>query len=141
MIDLRPALRAILLADPSVSAMVGGSRIYPTVLPQGMKSPSIVQNLVTENIDYYVAGDVRLMMARVQLDHWSQTSDLSAQLAGLVFDRLTGYKVDDLAFGSNSPQSRITIKGIFHDQGSDNYENEALMYSRRRDYLVWYWVR
>jgi hypothetical protein len=37
MLDLPPALRTLLLADPTVSSIVGGTRVFPLRVPQGEK--------------------------------------------------------------------------------------------------------
>jgi hypothetical protein len=138
--DIRPALRAFLLADVAVSAAIttgGVSRLYPGVLPQGIAEPSIVQNLITEGSDYHMQGDSGLMQVRVQIDCWALTQDLAVSLANLVFDRLSGHS-GTIAFGSNSPQDSIVVRGVFHDTGRDDFDQLAKLHSRRRDYLIWY---
>lgn len=138
--DIRPALRAFLLADGDVSSAVGASRIYPGTLPQGVTLPSIVQNLITEGSDYHMQGDSGLMQARIQVDSWALTQDLAVSLAALVYDRLSGHR-GTIAFGSNSPQETIVVQGVFHDQGRDDYDATAKLHSRRRDFLFWYAAR
>jgi HK97 gp10 family phage protein len=69
--DIRPALRAFLLADPIVSIAVGGERIYPTVLPQGIKSPSLVYNVISEVTDHTTEGASGLVMVRMQVDAYA----------------------------------------------------------------------
>ena len=139
MIDVRIAVRAILLADPAVSAACGG-RIYPALLPQNAVLPSVVQNLVSEDIGYHMQGDDGLMSARTQLDAWAKTPDEAAKLAGLIFDRLSGFA--DRAFGYTVAGVPSTIDiVILHSQGQDSYDNIALLHSRRRDFFLWYRVR
>lgn len=135
--DIRPALRALLLGDGSISALVGGSRIYPGIMPQGITATSIVQNLITEGTAYHMQGDDGLMQARIQVDCWALTQDAAVALANLVFDRLSGYR-GVVLFGSNSPQESIVMRGVFHDQGRDDYDDIAKLHRRSRDYLFWY---
>lgn len=137
--DIRPALRAILLADSGVLAAVGGGsgRIYPGVLAQGVTAPSIVQNLITEGSNYHMQGDAGLMQARIQVDCWALTQDLAVSLAGLVFDVLSG-RSGTIAYGSDSPQRSVIVQGVFHDQGRDDYDPVTGMFARRRDYIIWY---
>jgi hypothetical protein len=141
--DLRPALRALLLGDAAVLAAVttsGVSRIYPGVLPQGITLPSIVQNLISEGSGYHMQGDDGLVQARVQLDCWALTQDAAVSLAGLVFDLLSGFH-GTVSFGSDSPQQSIVVRGVFHDQGRDDYDPVPKLFTRRRDYLIWYAAR
>jgi hypothetical protein len=139
--DVRPAIRAILLADPLVNAAVtsGGTqpRIYPVILPQGITAPSLVQNLISETTGYHMQGDDGLMTSRTQIDAWATNPDDAVHLAGLVFDCLSGY-TGIVAFGSNSPQSNMTVRGIFQDQGRDEYDSDSKMHVRHRDFMVWY---
>lgn len=135
--DIRAALRAFLLSDASISALVGGVRVYPGVLPQGTTAASIVQNLITEASDVHMQGPSGLGQARVQLDCWAQSQDAAVALANLVMDRLSGHK-GTIAFGAESPQESIVVQGIFHDQGRDDFDSVAKLHSRRRDYIINY---
>ena len=139
--DLRKAIRAFLLADSTVSTLVGATRIYPGTLPQGVAQtsvvPAVVQNLITESSDYHMQGDSGLGQARVQLDCWAQTQDEAVELANLVFDRLSGAS-GTIEFGMNSPLENVAVQGVFHDQGRDDYDSVAKLYTRRRDFLIWY---
>jgi hypothetical protein len=144
--DIRSAVRDILMSDAAVLAAVttGNSpdkpRIYPGTLPQGVTAPSIVQNIITEDVGYVMSRDDGLMLTRLQLDAWAKTPDEAVALGGLVFDCLTGFS-GTVSYGSNSPQTDVVVRAIFHDQGRDDYDATAQKYSRRRDYMVWYVVR
>jgi Protein of unknown function (DUF3168) len=138
--DIRGALRTFLLADAAINAIVttaGVSRIYPGILPQGITATSIVQNLVSELSNIAMDGPTHLGQARVQLDCWALTQDAAVALANLVMDRLNGHR-GIIAFGGNSPQDEIVVKGVFHDQGLDDYDSVAKMHRRSRDYLIHY---
>jgi hypothetical protein len=135
--DISAAIRAILLADPAVSAAVGGVRVYPGILPQGVTLPSIVQNLITEAIGYHMQGDDGLIRSRMQIDAWALTRDLAVSLANLSFETLSGYS-GIVTFGTNSPQISMVIGGVFHDQGRDDYDPTTKMFVRRRDYFFWH---
>jgi hypothetical protein len=139
--DIRGAIRALLLGDATISGMVGGTRIHPGILPQGTAQtsnvPAIVQNLISEASDYHMQGASGLGSARVQVDCWAQTPDAAVLLAGLVFDRLSGHR-GVVTYGSNSPQDEVEIKGIFHEQSRDDYDDVAKLHRRSRDYTVWF---
>lgn len=135
--DVRPAIRQILLDHPTVAGLIGSSRIYPTNLPQGVQQPSIVYSMVNEDTSYHMQGASNLVSSRYQIDAWATTADLSAELADAAKDALSGFS-GDVGYGSNSPQTFVTVQGIFQDQGRDDYDATAKLYVRRRDYFIWF---
>lgn len=135
--DIRGALRSFLLADATISGLVGGTRIYPGIVPQGITATSIVQNLISEGSDLTMDGRSGLGAARVQVDCWALSQNDAVVLANLVFDRLAGHR-GTITFGSNSPQDDVVVFGIIHEQGRDDYDPVALKHRRSRDYTVWY---
>ena len=138
--DIRPAIRSLLLADATVNGMVGGNRIYPIRLPQGQRLLSIVYNRVTERAEMDMAGWAGFGNAQMQIDSWADNPDSSTQLADAIFDVMTGFK-GDIAYGSNSPQSAVTVGGIMFVAGREDYDNEAQLFRMSRDYMVWFYQR
>lgn len=134
--DIRPALRAFLLADPQISAMVGGQRIFPLRLPQGIREPSIVYRRITEVGDHHMKGPSGLTGPRMQIDCWAPDPDQAEQLANLVKARLDGYRGPMAAPGS--PPDVIAVQGIFFDSSRDDYDGTAELYRVSRDYFVMY---
>ena len=118
--DIRPAIRALLLANPAVSTAVGGSRIYPVVLPQGQTADSVVQNLVTEASDYHLQSASGLGTARMQIDCWSLTADGAVTLGRSRRALFRG----TITFGSLS-QDTLLVRGMLLDQRRDDYDNTA----------------
>jgi hypothetical protein len=135
--DVRPALRLFLLADVTVSGLVGGTRIFPIKMPQGEKSDSVVYHRVTETADYHMQGSSGLAQARIQIDAWSTRPDGASQLANAVHDRLSGH-AGDFSFGASSPQDVLDFEAIFQVAGREDYDADADMFRMSRDYLVWY---
>jgi hypothetical protein len=127
--DIRPAMRLILLADATVSGLVGGTRIFPTTMPQGEVNPSVVYHRITEGADYVMAGGDGLLTTRLQVDAWAQKADQAAELAGAVFDRLSGFRGD---------QNGVTVQGAFMVSAREDFDSVAKMYRMSRDYEVWY---
>jgi hypothetical protein len=127
--DIRPAIRSILLADTNVSTMVGGLRIFPMTMPQGIIDPSVVYHRITEVGDYSMEGDTGLLLARLQIDSWGQKADLASQLAGFVHDVLSGFRGID---------GTVNIQGIFLLTGREDFDSVAKMYRVSRDYETWY---
>src|SRR5262245_12794687 len=135
--DIRPALRALLLADPTVSGLVGGSRIYPLVMPQGMRSPSVVYQRIAGVYPYTMDGPAGIVQSSVQFDSIAETNDAANQLANAVHDVLTGMK-GEVFYGGNSPQSSVVFQGIFQTNERDLYDSELLLHRISRDFNVWF---
>jgi hypothetical protein len=141
-IDIRGALRERLLGDSTISTLVGATRIYPGIVPQGISQigtsqPSLVQNLITEQTDYHMAGPSGLVSMRVQIDAWAKTPDEAVNLANRVKDRLSGFS-GTITWGDSTPQNSVAIQGIFAENGRDGYDDVAKMHRRGRDFIVWY---
>ena len=130
--DIRPALRAFLLADSAVNAACGG-RIYPIRLPQGMTSQSLVYTRITGSAPGKMVGQVGLSRPRIQLDAWAGTADLTSVLANAVKDRLDGYK-GPMGTGSLA----VECQGAFYESERDGFDTDAVLYFMSRDYFVWY---
>jgi hypothetical protein len=135
--DIRPALRAYLLADNAISQAVGGVRIYPTVLPQGIKAPSIVYNVISEITDHVTTGASGLVMVRMQLDAYATTPDAADELARAVKLRIDGFS-GPMPYGSNSPPDAVEVQGIFAETARSGYQPEPELYRSSRDFLIWF---
>ena len=131
--DIRAALRAFLLADPTVSGLVGGHRIHMTVLPQNQVEPSVVCTKVTETGDYHMAGDSGLGQMRMQIDSWAQAGDAATELANAVYDRLSGAR-EIIDYDSTF----INLRGAFLANGRDDYDEVTQLYRNSRDFVLWY---
>src|SRR5262245_43561507 len=105
--DIRPALRALLLSDPTVNGLVGGNRIYPSRVPQGVRDGSLVYTRIDENSDVALSGGTGLETILMQLDSWAESADETVSLGNAVYDVLMGFK-GDVSYGSNSPQNFVT---------------------------------
>ena len=135
MIDPRPGLRALMLADSAVNAAVAGTRIFPTLLPQGQTQPSIVYQRVSGFGDVATDGVTGLDRPRFQIATWAQSADQASSLADLVRAAIDGFK-GPVTYGS--PPSTIVFRGIFYDVERDAYDDIGKLYSTGRDYMVWF---
>lgn len=126
--DVRVALRSLLLSDPTVNGLVGGSRIYPVQAQQGIVDPHIVYFRVSEQEDYHLQGASGLNQTRFQFDSWAQTADQADTLARAAHDVLDGFKgaVSDVL-------QQITIA-----LARENYDSVAKLFRSGRDYFVWF---
>jgi hypothetical protein len=128
MLDLPPALRTLLLADPTVSSIVG-TRVFPLRVPQGEKGDSIVYNRVSEDTEYNLVGPSHLSVTRVQVDAWSTRVDGARLLANAVQDILSGYR---------GTVASVPVQGAFLVGGREDWDGEAQMFRVSRDYNVHY---
>lgn len=137
LVDVRAGLRALLLGDAQISTAVGATRIYPVVLPQGMKLDSIVYTRVSGQGDVTNDGPSWLVRSRVQVDAWSQQMSSAVRLANLVKERIEGFR-GPYSYGSNSPPDEIIFRGVFLENELDSYDDAAGLYRMSRDYSVWF---
>lgn len=135
--DIRLAFRALLLADPTVSSLVGGSRVYPVRPPQTQRAPSLVYLRIIDFSDYHMLGDSGLQRTSMQLDAWADTHDAAVLLADSAHDVLSGFRGRAI-YGSNSPQDYVDIRGLFQTIGRDLTDDTTQMYRMSRDYQIAY---
>lgn len=129
--DLRPALRAFLLADASIVAMVG-ARVHPVRLPQGQKEPSVVYHRISALGDHNMAGPSGLSQVRMQVDCWAASSDTAAELSDLVKARLDGFR------GPMPGSPPVEVQGIFFDNEREDFDAGMELYRMSRDYVVFF---
>jgi uncharacterized protein DUF3168 len=127
--DIRPGLRTFLLADAGVSAAVGGSRIFPNTLQQGVKDPSIVYSRVSGLADHHMQGASGLTRPRFQIDAYATTQDLATNLADLVKFRLDGY---------SGLMGSVMVQGVFFDTEREDFQADIDLHRISRDYLFWF---
>lgn len=135
--DLRPGLRAYLLADSNISSIVGGSRVYAIKLPQGQVLASIVFSKISGIGDYHLQGPSGLSRPRIQIDCWAQSTDAASALGALVKERIDGFR-GLMSYGSDSPQASVEVLGSFLDSEREDYDDTAKLYRVSLDYLIWF---
>ena len=135
--DPRVALRAYLLDDATISAAVGGTRVYGIKLPQGQTLASIVYSRISGQGDHHMEGASGLNRTRMQIDCWAQTADAADLLARQVKERIDGYR-GSILWGEDSPAEAIVVQGIFYESEREDYDDVAKMYRSSKDYLIWF---
>jgi hypothetical protein len=135
--DIRVGLRAHLLGNSEISTAVGGSRIYPVKMPQGITLTSIVYSRISDIGDHHMQGPSGLARPRVQVTSWATTVDAATTLGNLVKERLDGYR-GEMLWGGSSPQEGVIVLGIFFDSAGEQYDDTAQMYGVRQDYFIWF---
>jgi hypothetical protein len=139
--DIRPALRAYLLADSTISTAVGGTRVHPTILPQGTNGPAvpaIVYGTISEITDHHTQGASGLVMARIQIDAYAQTASAADSLARAVKERIDGFGgvMDD---GASPPGvTPVNVQGVFSENARTGYEPDSMLYRSGRDFRIWF---
>jgi hypothetical protein len=129
--DIRPALRTFVLADGLIASMVG-ARMYPIVLPQGVKEDSIVYNEVSSTGDHHNEGPSGLAQVRMQIGCWSLSADGAHALGLAVKARIDGYR---------GPMGSVDVQGVFFETWNDLYEDSTKMFGKSADYRIWYGER
>lgn len=99
-------LRALLLADAAIAALVG-RRVDWTSRPQGNALPAIVLHLIDGAEGYTLQGRDGLFRGRVQVDCWGDTARQAKMTARAVIGLLAGYR------GGG-------FQGVFHVSGADD---------------------
>lgn len=138
-ISLVPALRAFLLADAAIASAVGNSRIFPVVLRQGVRSPSIVYNLVSEITDQHMQGASGLVFSRYQIDALAVLADDARELADLIKFRIDGFRGEMMT--NESPPTVVNVQGVFSDTARTDYTSEIDLHRVSRDYFFDYGER
>lgn len=137
--DIRPALRVFLLGDAGVFALVGGNRIFPSVVPQGVRNACLVYNRVSGLGDHHMQGASGYTVARMQIAAWVDVLDAAEDLANLVKFRLDGYRGPMTAGGSHPI---VKVQGVFYD--TDNppiFDEVRKLHGVGRDYMIHYGER
>ncbi len=132
--DIRPGLFAFLAADAAIGALVtagGISRIYPVLLPQGIKLASIVYTRISGAGDYKMEGVTGYSRPRYQIAAWAPTNDVAVTLANLIKDAIDGYSG---VWGSGA--NAVAIQGVFCADQREMYDDIVQMHGAMRDYLI-----
>lgn len=128
--DIRPALREFLLGDSNISALVV-ARVYPIVLPQGVKQASVVYSRISGGGDYDMQSSTGYVRPRIQIAAWAPKADDAVTLANRVKDRIDGYSG---VMGTGL--AAVTVQGVFMADEREMYDDSVQMYGVMRDYFI-----
>lgn len=87
---IEDALRAVLIADADVSALVA-ARVWPARLPQSAALPAVVYQRVSTTGGMSLSAPAGPTRSRVQLSAWAPTFPQARQLGEAVVAALNGY--------------------------------------------------
>lgn len=136
LVDVRPAIFNLLVANSAINALVtsgGISRIFPTVLPQGITADSIIYTRITEFEHLNMQSESGLVNARYQIDAASLSANRATELANLVKETLQGY-AGTVAVGAD----HVDIELIEMVNARDDYDGTTQMHRSSKDYYVFY---
>lgn len=106
-----------LKADVALSALVG-TKIYPLLAPQNVTNPYIVYQVINDNSNQCIEGEVYQNDTRFQIDCWSTKYSEVKAIKEAVLNSLIGFK------SSNS----ISVM--------DDYEQETKLYRQLIDFKL-----
>jgi hypothetical protein len=115
MISMQEDLRAMLLAEPELTALVG-TRITWNGRAQGSPLPAIVLTTVSEVTDYTYGASVTLLTSRVQADIWATSYGSAIGVDRAMAPTLNGYRGH---YGATD------FEGIFLESRFDGAEEPA----------------
>ena len=124
---LPEALRAFILADATVAALIG-TRMYALILPQNPTMPALTYTIFGAGGILSHDGPSGLENPTVQIDAWGTTYSDAFELAEAVRVRLNGY---------SGLLDTVHAQGIFLVRKRDSYENESELYRRSTDFELW----
>jgi hypothetical protein len=125
--DIRPALRQFLLEDSTLTIAVGGERIFPVVLPQGVTAPSVVYKRISGVGDHTIQAPTGLAQVRMQIDAYAQTQSDADELSRLIKERLDGY---------SGPMGNVQVQGVFYDTMRDDYQDDVKLFRVSQDFMI-----
>lgn len=134
--DIRPALRAFLVADAAIAALVktgSVTRIYPVKMPQGITATSLVYNEISGDTGLHNEGSDGLSAVRMQLTAWATTADAAHALFLAVKERLHGYRG---LMGSGAAEVSVQLAQL--DTWRDQEDTVAKLIGKSADYFIWY---
>jgi len=106
-----------LLADAAVSALVG-IKIYPMKAPQNVTNPYITYQVISDNSNQCIGGEVYQNDTRFQVDCWSTKYSEVKAIKEAVISALIGFK------SSNSISNM------------DDYEPDTKLYRQLIDFKL-----
>jgi hypothetical protein len=123
---------AVLSGSPAVAA-IAGARIYPLVLPEGIRPPAVVYELLSSNEHRTVsmAHTQRMVQARVRVTGVVSPGDYGALTT--VMDAIRSAAVGKV---------KVILAGIANvvltagPESQDNFDAEALLASRSRVFNI-----
>jgi hypothetical protein len=120
------ALRAFLLAQPSIAALVG-TRIYPQVLPQKPAYPAITYAQVSGIRVRGLDGPTGRARPRIAVNSWGASHREMDAVASAVRAALDGYA---------GPMGDLVVDSAVLDNEIEFFEEDAGVHRKLQDYII-----
>jgi hypothetical protein len=137
-VSAETAVRAVLLADATVAALVG-DRIYPKTLPQDVTLPAITYQRISTIGDLDLDGDQATAAVRVQLNLWSESYDGVCALARAVCgDDETGTPGALLGYSGDTGQGVLQLVRLANllDAEEPEWKPGVTLHGKKADFFV-----
>jgi hypothetical protein len=129
---MREALRAHLLADAGLAALVGTRVSWPW-RQRGDALPSVTLRRIDAVRDYTMGGPSGLVRSRVQVDCWAATYDSATVVSRAAVAALSGMR---------ETVSDIDFQGAFADDERDLTDEgsgaDEVLHRVSVDFLIWH---
>lgn len=129
MAQIEKGLHDLLLNDPSVSSLAV-NRIYPVLMKEKSKQPSIVYQTISMTPVDSLDGQNALTKKRIQFDCYSTTYGEVKRLEAAVISALAGFR-GTLSDGT-------VVQSLMLSLSVDLYEQDSLLYRVTLDFEAWY---
>ena len=128
---MREALRARLLADSGVAALVG-DRVSWAARPRAGALPAIALHMISAERQYALGGSSGLVRSRVQADCWGLTYAAATKVARAVLADLSGLR-----------DAAMRVQGTFAVDERDLVDEEGsgaseILYRVSLDFMIWH---
>jgi len=121
------ALRAILIADATVSALIG-ERVEPGHLGQDPELPMVTYRRISGRHPVTQTGATGLNGGRYLLECHAETYTMAHELGKAVRDALHGYK---------GTVAGVKVQGAFVDDDTDVYQSTSEAWTVQVDLTIW----
>lgn len=129
MAGIAPGIRLALLANGTVSAAVGASRVYFTMLPQEPTYPAITIELISGDPSNTLTAPGTLVWSRVRINAWGKTFAAANALA---------LQVEAALNGQTATVTGLVICSCVADGMRSFYEPAVEAHYASQDYRIWH---
>ena len=131
--NIEQALYTLMSNDSTLGGYVG-TRIYPSIVPQGAAIPAITYQQISGFRDNVMTGPTGLVESRFQINCWAETYRETRILSNAVENILDGFV---------GTVEKVTIQAIFCVDEGDMPQispgaNVLKRHGKRLDFIVWF---